>query len=265
MVKIADAAHLRVPPTVAVPRQLIEQSCTEAAAKAFVALNAVKKQQASLRGEAVPQDHIVKGVAKLGFSWEALDVKFWEHQEGLDTALWQLTQTIEISQELTAQPHDCESLIVQEYIPHDLELRIYAVNGEVAGHIYTKFKTIKDNLEFGDFEQSFSKGEAAKQWMDGDTAALDDGEKQCRELTTHWLEWIQSQTCEVPAGVRFDYFVGRSSKPGKATVWTLEICELGFSMLNHKQLPRKVFAAMLDSCLDGSANVPPAAKRARGA
>merc|ERR1711933_56015 len=187
----------------------------------------------------------------MGYSWEALDVKYWEKKEGLKIALHDLTQYIEISEELTAQPHDCDALIVQEYIHHDLELRLYTGNGKIEASIFTKFCSIKANREFGEFQQSFDKNQAAKQWMDGDLAALEDGIRQCTEISMHWLEWIQAQTCEMPSAVRFDYFVGRSAQSGRATVWTLEICELGFSMLAHKQLPRKVFESMLQDCLSG--------------
>ena len=42
-------------------------------------------------GRQIPEDlQITKGVAKLGFSWEALDVKFWEGRDGLEEALLQL-------------------------------------------------------------------------------------------------------------------------------------------------------------------------------
>merc|ERR1712218_166166 len=58
---------------------------------------------------------------------------------------------------------------------------------------------------------------------------------------------VEAQICETPPAIRFDYFVGRSGQAGQANVWTLEICELGFSMLGAKQLPFKVFAAMLRS------------------
>lgn len=251
---LALTPHLRVPPTVAVPRMLIEQSCADAAERALGALQLVKRQQAVLRGEAVDDSPIEKGVAKLGFSWEALDVKFWQRRSGLQDALHQLTQAIEISNELTGQPHDCESLLVQEYMQHDFELRLYVIDGQVEGTIFTKFCRIKENLEFGDFKQFFSKDDAAKHWMGGDLATLENGDRQCRDITAHWMAWIQSQACEVPPAIRFDYFVGRSSEPGRATVWTLEICELGFSMLAHKDLPAKVFAAMLRSCLRGPAN-----------
>eukprot|EP00929_Paragymnodinium_shiwhaense_P099318 TRINITY_DN6092_c0_g1_i3.p1 TRINITY_DN6092_c0_g1~~TRINITY_DN6092_c0_g1_i3.p1 ORF type:complete len:544 (-),score=130.05 TRINITY_DN6092_c0_g1_i3:61-1692(-) len=242
--------HLRVPPTVAVPRMLTEHNASDAAAKAKKALEAVKRKQAVLRGEDPSKVTIEKGVAKLSFSWEALDVKYWEKEDGLKTALFQLGQVIEISDELTAQPHDCEAILVQEYIPHDLELRIYTVNGQVGGCIYTKFLSIKDNKEFGEFKQKFDQQEAADSWFDGDLKSLQDGERQCRELTQHWLDWIEAQSCETPAAVRFDFFIKRTDTPGKSAVWTLEICELGFSMLGHKELPDKVFGAMLDKCLE---------------
>mmetsp|Transcript_103018 Transcript_103018/g.183008 ORF Transcript_103018/g.183008 Transcript_103018/m.183008 type:complete len:685 (-) Transcript_103018:71-2125(-) len=243
--------HLQVPATVALPRMLCEQgSCKEAAQWAHKALSAVRAEQAELRGEAAPGE-VVKGVAKLGFSWEALDVKFWEGRDGLETSIYQLTQAIEISDEFTGQPHDMESLIVQEYVQHDLEMRLYVVEGKVEAIIYTKFCRIKENNEFGDFKESFNLADAARQWMGDDKAALEDGERQCRKITAHWMNWVHSQTCQTPPGIRFDYFVGRSGQPGKATVRTLEICELGFSMLGEEELPDKVFRAMLRSCLGG--------------
>jgi hypothetical protein len=252
--------HLRVPPTVAVPRSLIEMEgglskaeggCATAASAAMAALLETKRQQAILRGEDASNVEITKGVAKLGFSWEALDVKFWKGQDGLQQSLFDLTQVIEISDEFTAQPHDLESLIVQEYMTHDYELRIYVVEGKVEGSIYTKFCSIKQNQEFGDFHQLFRKEEAAKQWMGNDMTACEDGERQCLQLTEHWLAWLRTQACDLPPAIRFDYFVGRGDQAGKAVVWTLEICELGFSMLAHKELPQKVFDAMLRSCMDG--------------
>jgi len=244
--------HLRVPPTVALPRMLIEKDIGEASSYALKALQAVKKQQAVLRNEdlAKADQPIEKGVAKLGFSWEALDVKFWSGEDGLQTALHQLTQVIEISGHLTGQPHDCESLLIQEYCPHDIELRLYVVNGVVEGRIYTKFCKIKPNNEFGDFQQHFEPEPVAAEWMGGDRAALDDGERQCREITAHWMTWVQAQICDIPPGIRFDYFIGRTPEKGKAVVWTLEICELGFSMLGEPDLPRKVFEAMFHHCMD---------------
>eukprot|EP00931_Biecheleriopsis_adriatica_P085988 TRINITY_DN60730_c0_g1_i1.p1 TRINITY_DN60730_c0_g1~~TRINITY_DN60730_c0_g1_i1.p1 ORF type:complete len:710 (+),score=149.41 TRINITY_DN60730_c0_g1_i1:50-2131(+) len=254
---MALTPHLNVPPTVALPRMLIEQSCEEAAKWAHKALTEVKQQQQKLRGETVDTSEVEKGVAKLGFSWEALDVKFWKGGvKGLETALYQLTQAIEISDEITGQPHDLENLIIQEYIQHDLEMRLYVVEGEVASVIFTKFCRIKENNEFGDFHETLELEDAAKQWMGNDVAALRDGERQCRELCGHWMDWVRTQCCQTPPGVRFDYFVGRDPKqPGKAKVHTLEICELGFSMLCDKDLPSKVFKAMIKRML-GSGSLP---------
>lgn len=248
--------QFRVPPTVSVPRMLTERSTAQAAEFSLRALEKVRGQQALLRGEPCPVGGIKRGVAKLGHSWEALDVKYWEGQSGLAEALLQLTQIIEISDELTGQPQDLESVLVQEYVEHDLELRLYVVEGQVEASIYTKFCRIKENKEFGDFKELFTGAEAASQWMGGDAAALADGERQCREALAHWLVWVEAQVCEVPAAIRFDFFVGRTKDhPGRATVWTLEICELGFSMLGEERLPAKVFAAILRSMIgDGTSS-----------
>ncbi|CAE7941554.1 unnamed protein product [Symbiodinium necroappetens] len=250
---MALVPHLNLPATVALPRMLIEQnggSCAKAANWAYEALDKVRQKQRSLRGEAPTEGGpLCKGVAKLGFSWEALDVKYWEGKAGLQTAISQLTQAIEISDEYTGQPHNLEALIIQEFVEHDMELRLYVVNGEVEATIYTKFCKIKPNNEFGDFKEHFTLEEAAE-WMGGDVATLKDGERQCREITAHWMDWVSMQTSQTPPGIRFDYFVGRTGEPGKAKVRTLEICELGFSMLGKKDLPAKVFTAMLHACME---------------
>eukprot|EP00929_Paragymnodinium_shiwhaense_P001707 TRINITY_DN101938_c0_g1_i1.p1 TRINITY_DN101938_c0_g1~~TRINITY_DN101938_c0_g1_i1.p1 ORF type:complete len:713 (-),score=169.48 TRINITY_DN101938_c0_g1_i1:187-2325(-) len=250
---MALTPHLRVPPTIHLPRMLVEKSCNDAATRGLAALTEIRRQQHLLRGEKEPQGMIEKGVAKLGFSWEALDVKFWKGRDGLEAAIYALSQAIEINEELTGQPHDLESIMIQEYCPHDLELRFYVVEGVIEGAIYTKFGEIKPNQEFGDFHERFTHEEAADSWMDGDRAALADGEAQCRIITNHWLSWVRTQACDVPPAIRFDYFVGRNG-PGKATVWTLEICELGFSMLGQEELPNKVFPAMMRACMDEPVN-----------
>eukprot|EP00747_Dinoflagellata_sp_TGD_P164638 gnl/TRDRNA2_/TRDRNA2_184849_c0_seq1.p1 gnl/TRDRNA2_/TRDRNA2_184849_c0~~gnl/TRDRNA2_/TRDRNA2_184849_c0_seq1.p1 ORF type:complete len:548 (-),score=89.01 gnl/TRDRNA2_/TRDRNA2_184849_c0_seq1:11-1654(-) len=242
--------HLRIPATVALPRMLVEVDVDKAAEKAAAQLATVRQQQAELRGETVkPPAEVEKGVAKLGFSWEALDVKLWHGRRGLRDSLFALCTAIEISSKLTGQPHDLESIIVQEYIPHDLELRAYVVDGKIEAMIYTKFLRVKENNEFGDFEEIFERDEAARRWMGNDVAALQDGECKCQQLTSHWLDWILAQTCEPPPAIRFDYFV-KSGPAGQANVWTLEICELGFCMLGNPKLPSKVFAAMLRCCLN---------------
>ena len=51
-----------------------------------------------------------------------------------------LLQVIEISDELTGQPHDLEALIIQEFVEHDLEARLYVVNGEA------RFRAKRHNL-----------------------------------------------------------------------------------------------------------------------
>lgn len=245
------ASHLNVPATVAVPRGLIELDVASATEKALFALDSVRKQQAALKGLPAPAESVKKGAAKLGHSWEALDVKFWKGKDGdasLQDALFQLSQNIEINGELTGQPHDNESIMVQEFIEHDLELRVYTVDGKPEILIYTKFCRIKENNEFGDFQQTSSREEAAKMWVHNDVPALQAGEDQCFTIAQHWLTWIMAQCCEMPPAIRFDFFIKRTG-PGTAQVYTLEICELGFSMLGDSCLPEKVFNALLKSCL----------------
>ena len=62
---------------------------------------------------------------------------------------------------------------------------------------------------------------------------------QCYVYVISLFTWCSTHRFEKPTGnshrgIRFDFFVGRSSESGKAIVRTLEICELGFSMLGKK-------------------------------
>merc|ERR1719282_1885877 len=59
--------HLRVPPTVALPRMFIERNCADAAERGLATLENLKKYQAELRNEPPPENKIIKGVAKLSF------------------------------------------------------------------------------------------------------------------------------------------------------------------------------------------------------
>ena len=120
------------------------------------------------------------------------------------------------------------------------------MDGKIEGMIHTKFE--KYDGEFTGFKLCNTSEEAADKWMDGDYAAIQSASEQCRTLTDHWMVWVQVQSCEMPAAIRFDYMVKRSG-PGTANVWTLEICELGFSCIRQQSLPEKVFASMVKSCL----------------
>lgn len=64
---------------------------------------------------------------------------------------------------------------LQEYIKHNVEMRLYTIEQQVRFILYTKFKSVDDELSFTDFEQP-SREHVVTQWMDGDERALTQAE-----------------------------------------------------------------------------------------
>ena len=90
------------------------------------------------------------GVAKLSYSWEALDVKMWRDRSAydLENSLLDLTQHIDITDNLVGQAHVLDHVLVQEYIPHVFELRLYFIENECKFEMFTRFDKVKTNHEF---------------------------------------------------------------------------------------------------------------------
>eukprot|EP00392_Amoebophrya_sp_AT5.2_P012199 g12297.t1 len=346
----------KIPASIAVPRMWLERDIAATAAKARKMLQCVRDKQTKLG--MVPARAITSGVAKLGYSWEALDVKLWrednvkpsastsQHRYGLDDALLDLTRQIEITDNLVGQAHYLDHVIVQEFIPHVCEMRLYFVENVCEFCMFTKFDRVKSNNEFGDFNylsrnellfgrsgegnskdpnfagtsaggqknkagNSRAKGGTATTTtadsFNGDEEALDKAIEMGKQAALELMDWIRMQTLEnvVPA-IRFDFFLqyeapgqwgapGSSAAPSsgtsaaykvlggasssttstlnssstdsksktaqpysnqwvsprgsRVTVHTLEICELGFSTLHNKEIPKRVMPAIVRSCL----------------
>lgn len=221
------------------PRHLLENP-PDGARMALAALHATL----AARGQAATDE----GVAKLGFSWEALDVKHFKGKDALAKAFKVTNEAEYIDGNLCGQAHRASHIILQEYVTHDLELRAYVVEGVVEEMHYTRFERIDDAQCFKDFKEESRDG-CLRDWFRGDEKALSHAEEQCQELVPIWMAWLRAQTCETPPAVRFDFFVRRQPKGGSCQVWTAEICEVGFSMFESKALPSKVFKALARALL----------------
>ncbi|CAD7946551.1 unnamed protein product [Amoebophrya sp. A120] len=327
----------RIPASIAVPRMWIERDVAITAAKARKMLQMVRDKQTALG--MCPAKKIVQGVGKLGYSWEALDVKLWREDVGnynLVSALNDLTQQIEITSNFVGQAHTLDHVIVQEFVHHATEMRLYFVENKCEFVMFTKFGKIKANQEFGDFNY-LTKDQVLATGFHNDKEALDKAIEMGKETARELLDWVRTQTLddEIPA-LRFDFFlqyeqkevhkmnnkqqeglskfgvegyglVGNSkasssssssssssnlpdqqqkssSGASKAngggkmnnststtagseqqsysnqwvnpansavvTVNVLEMCELGFSILHNKAIPRAVMPAIVRSCLN---------------
>lgn len=238
---------LRVPLTTQVPRQAMAVSCEKAAAGAIKALNKLSEARSQFT-EACGQGsfkaaQIQNGVAKLGWSWEAMDVQAWKSKQELTTALASLVE----------QPgSQVDQVFVQEWVDFDVEIRHFIVEPDLRRpetlkpkkKIYTIFKS-KEGGSFRNF-QRYDREECIKHTFHQDEAAMDHADTQCDELIVRWMQWLQAQSHELPPVCRIDILVKRTEK-GKAAVTTGELTELGGCFLGWPEGPKTVFAAMLRS------------------
>jgi len=240
---------LRVPLTTQVSRQAVACDPAKAAATAIKALGKLTETRSLFNaecgqniGNAMP---VQKGVAKLGWSWEAMDVQSWRNKQELQNALMTLVE----------QPGSLVDLVfVQEWVDFDVEIRHFVVEADLSRpetlkakkRIYTVFKS-KDQGSFRNFDR-YDRNGCLWNTFQNDDAALTDAENQADELILRWLQWMQAQNHELPVVMRFDILVKRVG-PGQAAIATGELTELGGCFLGWPEGPKVVFAAMLRSCL----------------
>jgi len=248
---------LRVPLTTKVTRQAIAVDPKKAAGTAVQALEHLSHCRsawaAPLGQEAVKGGAITKGVAKLGWSWEAMDVQAWTNPFQLEKALSSLIE----------QPGSLmDYCIVQEWVDFDVEIRHFVVEPDLAdpksliarAKIYTVFNS-KEDGSFRNFDK-FDRKRCLEVCFQHDEAALDDAERQAEVLINHWLHWLQAQTHEMPVMTRFDIMAKRTG-PGTASISTGELTELGACFLGWPQGPEVVFGAMIRSCFKDPVIQPP--------
>uniref|UniRef100_A0A7S1L1W8 WW domain-containing protein n=1 Tax=Alexandrium catenella TaxID=2925 RepID=A0A7S1L1W8_ALECA len=240
---------MRVPLTTMVARQAVACNPAKAAETAIKALGHLAEARNSfgfsLHGQDPPSPaRPQKGVAKLGWSWEAMDVQAWHNKQDLATTLTHLVE----------QPGSLvDHIFVQEWVDFDVEMRHFIVEADLNNPeswkpkriIYTVFKSREQGC-FRNFDRYDRKG-CLKSCFQDDQAALDDAEQQAQELIHRWLQWLQAQTHELPVVMRFD-IMARRTGPGRAAVATGELTELGGCFLGWPKGPQVVFAAMLRSC-----------------
>lgn len=238
---------LRVPLTTQVSRQAIAcdpQKAANHAIRALSQLAEARTQWWSACGLTAKPGPVQKGVAKLGWSWEAMDVQSWTNKHQLQMSLSNLSE----------QPGSLVDLVfVQEWVDFDVEMRHFIVEPDLDNPetwkpkqiVYTVFKS-RDEGSFRNFDR-YDRKNCVKTCFQNDDEALADAERQAEELIDRWLHWLQGQTAELPVVCRFDIMAHRIG-PGKAVVTTGELTELGGCFLGWPQGPQVVFGAMLRSC-----------------
>ena len=254
---------LHVPPTTRVDLAMVERDPAAAARRAIAALQKIGGHfKARRAGAAQPW---TKGVAKLGYSWEAIDVRLWEGPDDLERALVALAR----------QPGcAADYVFVQEFVDAVGEMRAYCVDGTLKKLLYTRFDepNAEKNTANADAEKrdddddeatkddagrftTFSeldRADAVHQWFRGDAALADAAEHEVRSLVKKWLNWLRGLNAEPLPFVRIDVFVcvhdAPDGGPPRLSVATGELTELGASFLGWHEGPKLVFDALLRSC-----------------
>eukprot|EP00404_Azadinium_spinosum_P001284 CAMPEP_0180434450 /NCGR_PEP_ID=MMETSP1036_2-20121128/9961_1 /TAXON_ID=632150 /ORGANISM="Azadinium spinosum, Strain 3D9" /LENGTH=605 /DNA_ID=CAMNT_0022440323 /DNA_START=66 /DNA_END=1883 /DNA_ORIENTATION=+ len=244
---------LCVPLTVRVARQAVACDPARAAMGALQALERLSKVRAEwgrcATGDpaevaAADVDKVGEGVAKLGWSWEAMDVMPWRDQRQLQAALSSLAE----------QPGcHTDSVLVQEWVDFDVEMRVFVVDAQVScpqswrptATFYTQMdcEHMPDAAPRHCYKEFHTYGREGclESRFFGDEAALSDAERQAEVLVGRWLSWLLL--------LRLDFMIKRAG-PGRAVVTTGELTELGGSFLGWKDGPKTVFGAVIRSCLD---------------
>jgi hypothetical protein len=241
------ANEMQTAPTTKVPRALIVHNPLKAANQAIAAIQKIR----CFKDGTLPTADEPKGVAKLGFSWEATDVRVWKGADELATAL----------RDLTEQPSSwVESVMVQEWCTFDIEIRLFWVEAELQIDpetrslrpvhprkiLYTTFNTIDHEKRLRDFER-FQRQDAIDRCFAGDELAMADAERQAIELGRKLLLYVTTECCEPLPVLRMDFMIRRIG-PGKAAVWAGELTELGGCFLGWHEGPEIIWGAVLRSC-----------------
>eukprot|EP01062_Namystynia_karyoxenos_P084116 TRINITY_DN982_c4_g1_i1.p1 TRINITY_DN982_c4_g1~~TRINITY_DN982_c4_g1_i1.p1 ORF type:complete len:754 (+),score=242.72 TRINITY_DN982_c4_g1_i1:120-2381(+) len=236
------------PATTKVAMAQVIQSPLRAARQALAALRPLR---AAANRPVAYQREKDRGVVKLGFSWEAVDVKRWSGEYELADSLQALCE-----QRLYYGP----SAMVQDYVDFDVEMRQFFVEAtpgwdedrgcprviQPRKTLYTRFNQVNDG-RFTDFER-LPRDKCLAECFFHDEKALADAERQATEIGSRVLLWVQTECAEPVPVLRVDTMVRRSGD-GKAQVSLGEITELGGCFLGWPEGPTVVFNAVVRSCL----------------
>ena len=233
-------AKFRIPIACTVNRAAVLRSPRKAAAHVIESLAMARELRYAEGGEPdcvrPLEGEVRRGVVKLGYAWEAAHVRVFRGESQLAEAMQGLIST---------QGVESTSIIVQDYVKNNFEMRCFVVDGRVAHIIYSSFERVDVDGYPRDFVK-YERDHAISAWMDGDSAAMDDAEKKAFRLVRHWLTWLRCRSAEPTPCIRMDILVTRAA-PGRAEVHTLELTEAGFSMLAWPDGPHTVFNALIES------------------
>lgn len=228
-----------IPLTTRVPVSLILMNPRQAAAQALSTLKVLQEERRLEQDVTVPlgcnwaPSGPERCCAKLGYSYEAMDVYMVDGEAKLAEALVTLS---------TQSGYTCDCVYVQQRVPRvDLEARVFVLRNRIVKILYTRFTRVDGEGKVRDYKKA-SAGEALREWFYGDELAWQSAQEQIATLTERWCSWLHAQASDVVASVRIDYMLQRL--PGRAEVWTGEVGEQGYSTSGLD--PTFIHTALLD-------------------
>jgi len=245
MASLCLDANFQAPATTKVPRSLVTNNPKRAASKAIEALTTLRAAKGLESRFAEP-----KGVVKLGFSWEAMDVRKWSGEAELSRHMQQLIEQANGT---------AGAIMVQDWCDFTAELRLFFVEKEGSWDLqtnapklvdptkilYSRFQSMDSDNQFRDFER-MPRDDCLHICFNSDEEALASAEQQAAAIGSRVLLWLKTECMEAAPVQRLDFMVRRSGT-GQATVQLGEITELGACFLGWPEGPEEVFGAVTRS------------------
>eukprot|EP00930_Biecheleria_cincta_P039293 TRINITY_DN27020_c0_g1_i1.p1 TRINITY_DN27020_c0_g1~~TRINITY_DN27020_c0_g1_i1.p1 ORF type:complete len:552 (+),score=102.31 TRINITY_DN27020_c0_g1_i1:26-1657(+) len=247
----------RLPAATLVSKNALRVSPKAAAEQALRALHHIRAQNPFEVAadeppcpSAVNKDSIVKGVVKLGYSWENRFVVTFNGVQQLEARLKEL---------LGQKGCWASQAVVQEWVDFDFEMRLYFLPGDDWPEKYPIEPTMiqcnawgpeDDSKGVGVSRASFSKvsEEQVLQRWEGDAAAWAAAKEKGKEVAQFLLAWLLSVNATPVPSIRLDFMVKRLG-PGNARVIFGEFCEQGACCLGWVEGPPTIWRRNLDCAL----------------
>ena len=248
-----QAEMMRLPACVVVSREEVLLGAEVAARAAVCGLEALRRANSGLPwffetgGPAIVNSRgLTKGVVKLGWSWEAKYVWFWQGEAQLARYL---------ADAMLLPGCTADGVLVQEWVDFDFELRLFYLPKRdwapgaplrPTHHEYTAWRNTLGEDSPGKFLKP-TEAEALR-WFHGDEAALASAHAQAIAASQPLIAELLTKHNEPVPMIRMDWMVKRR-RNGEAQVVFGEYCEMGACCLKWEAGPPKIWRAALDFAL----------------
>jgi hypothetical protein len=243
----------RMPAATTVSKGNVVTDAQRAAKQAISALEAIRQRNpfagpGGIVGSSKEnKGGIKKGVAKLGWSWEARYVLIFHSEEDLAEKLEEI---------LTHPGSTASGCIVQEWVDFDFEMRLYFLPpaewaGEKLEPVRVECNAWHGSMENGQ-RRSFHKlttDTILADYWEQDAKALDSAKEQAIRTSQHLLAWLRLADAQPVPMIRLDFMLLRTGA-GEAHVAFGEFCEMGACCLGWEEGPPTIWRAALDRALE---------------